>query len=101
MLEAAKRRSHRSSALREIFLKLRAVGLTKGNSFDFPITQSEIGDATGLSTVHVNRSVQKLRGEGLILLEKGRCTLMDWEGLKEAAMFDPTYLSLRVAGEAA
>ena len=82
----------------EIFLKLQAVGLTKGNSFDFPITQSEIADATGLSTVHVNRSVQKLRRERLIVLEKGRCTITDWEGLKEPAMFDPTYLHLDDGG---
>jgi CRP-like cAMP-binding protein len=85
----------------EIFLKLQAVGLTKGNSFDFPVTQSEIGDATGLSTVHVNRSIQKLRAEGLIILEKGHCTIKDWAGLKEVAMFDPTYLSLKVEDEAA
>jgi CRP-like cAMP-binding protein len=81
----------------ETFLKLQAVGLTQGNSFDFPITQSKIGDATGLSTVHVNRSVQKLRVEGLIVLEKGRCTITDWEGLKEAAMFEPSYLNLKNA----
>ena len=81
----------------EIFLTLQAVGLTKGNSFDFPITQSEIADATGLSTVHVNRSVQKLRAEGLIVLEKGRCTITDWEGLNETAMFDPAYLNLKNA----
>jgi CRP-like cAMP-binding protein len=43
----------------EVFLKLKAVGLTKGNSFDFPLTQGEIGDAAGLSTVHVNRSIME------------------------------------------
>jgi len=48
----------------EVFLKLRAVGLTKANSFEFPLTQSEIGDATGLSTVHVNRSMMELRRDG-------------------------------------
>ena len=79
----------------EVFLKLRAVGLTNGNSFDFPITQSEIGDATGLSTVHVNRSIMELRKDGLIILEKGRCTISDPGRLEEAAMFDPTYLHLR------
>src|SRR4051794_39375325 len=78
----------------EVFLKLKAVGLTKGNTFDFPITQGEIGDATGLSTVHVNRSIQDLRKDGLIILEKGRCTIADLSRLEEAAMFDPTYLHL-------
>jgi CRP-like cAMP-binding protein len=57
-------------------MKLKAVGLTDGNSFDFPITQGEIGDATGLSTVHVNRSIMALRADGLIILEKGRCTIL-------------------------
>jgi CRP-like cAMP-binding protein len=78
----------------EVFLKLKAVGLTNGNSFDFPITQGEIGDATGLSTVHVNRSIMELRKDGLIVLEKGRCTIIDLTRLKEAAKFDPTYLHL-------
>jgi biotin operon repressor len=79
----------------EIFLKLRAVGLTNGNSFDFPITQLKLGEATGLSTVHVNRSVQRLRGDGLIVLERGHCTIPDLDRLKEAGMFDHTYLHLR------
>jgi CRP-like cAMP-binding protein len=57
-----------------------------------PITQAEIGDATGLSTVHVNRSIQKLRSDKLVSLEKGGCTIWDWDGLKRAATFDPTYL---------
>jgi CRP-like cAMP-binding protein len=79
----------------EIFLKLKAVGLTEGNSFDFPITQSKLAEATGLSTVHVNRSVQALRADGVIELERRRCTILNLERLKEAAMFDPTYLHLR------
>jgi CRP-like cAMP-binding protein len=79
----------------EVFLKLKAVGLSNGNSFDFPITQGEIGDATGLSTVHVNRSIMELRKDDLITFEKGRCTIHDLSRLEEAAMFDPTYLHLR------
>jgi CRP-like cAMP-binding protein len=79
----------------EVYLKLKAVELTDGNSFEFPVTQSEIGDATGLSTVHVNRSVMELRKDGLIILEKGRCTISDIPRLEQAAMFDPTYLHLK------
>jgi CRP-like cAMP-binding protein len=59
----------------ELYLRLKAVGLTNGYGFEAPITQTEIGQATGLSTVHVNRSIQKLRSEGLITLEKARCTI--------------------------
>ena len=54
-----------------------------------------MGDATGLSTVHVNRSLMALRADGMITLERGRCTIDNWEGLKQAAMFDPTYLHLQ------
>jgi CRP-like cAMP-binding protein len=85
----------------EIFLKLQAIGLTNGNSCDFPITQSEIGDATGLSTVHVNRTIMELRAARLITLDKGHCTINDWEGLKEAALFDATYLHLKGTSKAA
>jgi CRP-like cAMP-binding protein len=79
----------------EIFARLKAVGLAKANAFDFPVTQSEIGQATGLSTVHVNRSVMQLRGDGLIILEKNRCTIPNLARLEQAAMFDPAYLHLR------
>jgi CRP-like cAMP-binding protein len=78
----------------EVLLMLEAVGLANGNSCDFPITQSEIGDATGLSTVHINRSIMELRKDGLIILEKGRCTIPDLARLEQAAMFDPGYLHL-------
>jgi CRP-like cAMP-binding protein len=79
----------------EIFTKLQAVGIASGNSFRLPLTQSEIGDATGLSTVHVNRSIMQLRADGLITLERNVCTILDAARLAEAAMFDPTYLHLK------
>ena len=79
----------------EIFMKLRAVGIVSGNSFTLLLTQAEIGDATGLSTVHVNRSLMQLRGDGLITLQRNLCTIPDLGRLQEAAMFDPTYLHLR------
>jgi CRP-like cAMP-binding protein len=85
----------------EMFLKLRAVGLAESNTFELPLTQGEVAEATGLSTVHVNRSVMQLRANALITWEKGLCTIENWEGLKQAAMFDPTYLHLRGVSEAA
>jgi CRP-like cAMP-binding protein len=85
----------------EIFLKLRVVGLTEGYTFQLPITQAELADATGLSTVHVNRSVMQMRANGLIRWEKGQCTIENWQGLKRDAMFDPTYLHLGASAAAA
>jgi CRP-like cAMP-binding protein len=78
----------------EVFVRLRAVGLANGDECDFPITQAELGDALGLSTVHVNRSLQQLRKDGLIQLEKGSLTILNWDGLKKAGEFDPSYLHL-------
>jgi DNA-binding transcriptional regulator LsrR (DeoR family) len=60
-----------------------------------PITQAELADATGLSTVHVNRTMQELRGNGLIKTKNGSVIIEDWDGLREAAEFDPTYLHLQ------
>jgi CRP-like cAMP-binding protein len=89
---AATRIAH---VLCEVFLRLKAVGLTHGNECEFPITQTEIGDALGLSTVHVNRSLQELRASGLIELRRGFLTILNWEALTRAGEFDPAYLHLR------
>lgn len=80
----------------ELFARLQLIGLTEGNSCEMPLTQAEIGDALGLSTVHVNRSLQALRGDGLIRAHQhSTLTILDWEGLKAAGEFDPTYLHIR------
>jgi CRP-like cAMP-binding protein len=85
----------------ELFIKLQAVGLTKDHSCHFPITQSVIGDALGLSTVHVNRSLMELRGKGLIKLEKQVLTILKRDELRGEGGFDPLYLHLDAMAEAA
>ncbi len=81
----------------EVVVRMRAVGLANGNDIELPVTQAELGDALGISTVHVNRTLQELRAAGLIRLQGARLTVLDWEGLKEVGEFDPTYLHLRQA----
>jgi CRP-like cAMP-binding protein len=76
----------------ELFLRHKAVGLVRDHSIEFPITQSELGDAVGFSTVHINRLLQELRGHRLLSLEDRVLTILDWNGLKDLAAFDPTYL---------
>jgi CRP-like cAMP-binding protein len=78
----------------ELLTKMQAVGLADGHSFDFPITQGEIGDALGLSNVHVNRTLTQLRTDGLIEIRGSRVTIPDWEKLKATGDFDPAYLHL-------
>ena len=76
-------------------IRMKAVGLAEDHTCELPITQAELGDALGLSTVHVNRTLQDLRAAGLITLNGKLLTVLDCEGLKEVGDFDPTYLHLR------
>jgi CRP-like cAMP-binding protein len=85
----------------ELFTRMRAVGLTTGYSCNFPVTQSALADALGLSTVHVNRSIMDLRGQELIRLEKPTLTILNWEALTKCAEFDPLYLHMKTSAEAA
>ena len=78
----------------EHLVRHRVTGTADGNSFPLPITQAELGDALGLSVVHINRMVQELRTEGLIAWQEGRVTISDFDGLARVAEFDPTYLCL-------
>jgi CRP-like cAMP-binding protein len=91
--EAYERIAH---VLCEVYVRLKAVGLANGQAYMMPVTQAELGDATGLSTVHVNRTLQELRGNGLVSTPKnGRVVIEDWEGLQKAGEFDPTYLHIK------
>ena len=54
----------------------------------------DLADATGLSTVHVNRTLQELRASGLITLKERQMIIRDLEGLSSIAMFTPHYLHL-------
>jgi CRP-like cAMP-binding protein len=87
-------REHMAHIVCELFVRLELVGLTQGDTFQMPVTQAELGDTLGISTVHVNRVLQELRGEGLITWRGEKLTIHDFERLKEVAEFDPTYLSL-------
>jgi CRP-like cAMP-binding protein len=76
----------------EIFERLRPVGLLNGDSCSFPITQMDLADATGLSVVHLNRTLQELRAARLIVLRERILTISDLDALKSAGLFNPTYL---------
>jgi CRP-like cAMP-binding protein len=78
----------------ELLVRLEIVGETDGNSFEFPLTQQELGECLGLTAVHVNRTLQELRRRNLIELENRRATILGLEGLHTLAEFDPFYLYL-------
>jgi CRP-like cAMP-binding protein len=78
----------------ELLVRLQAVGEADGNGYWFPLTQLELADTLGLSDVHVNRTLQQLRSEGLIKLDGKRLEILDVERLKAFSGFDPNYLHL-------
>ena len=79
----------------EMALRLEAVGLGGRDGFQFPVTQAELADALGLSTVHANRVVQELRRAGIVAWRGPAVVILDWAGLREAGGFDAAYLHRR------
>ena len=63
-------------------------------SYDFPLTQQELGECLGLTSVHVNRTLQSCASERLITVEDRRVAILDLPGLQALADFNPDYLYL-------
>jgi CRP-like cAMP-binding protein len=83
----------------ELLFRFRAVGLNQGMSCTLPLTQVELAETLGLSSVHVNRTLQELRRRKLITLENGVLTIQDLDALKEISLFNPDYLHLDYSGD--
>jgi len=86
---APARLAHVMVELRE---RLRVIGRVEGNSFEMPLTQEEIGEALGITGVHVNRVVRQLREEGIVELQRGRVIVLDEGKFLQLADFDNRYL---------
>jgi len=67
-----------------------------GDSFVLGLTQEEIGDATGLTAVHVNRMLRQLEDDGLIAREAGRVRFRDERSLARSANFIDRYAGLEL-----
>lgn len=86
----------------ELFVRLDAVDVKSGASrpgasvhaCTLPLTQEEMADVLGLTAVHVNRTLQGLRSDGLIQLRDQRLVISDWAALRRTSGFDPAYLHL-------
>jgi CRP-like cAMP-binding protein len=78
----------------ELRARLDVVGLADATGFALPITQAELSECLGLTSVHVNRVLRELRERGLCEFRGGRVTIGDLAGLEAVAEFDPAYLYL-------
>jgi CRP-like cAMP-binding protein len=83
----------------ELFLRLHSIGLARANTCEWPITQIELADTTGMSSVHVSRTINELRNLGLIVLRDRQLTVSDLPGLMRLAMFNSNYLHLQHEGD--
>lgn len=85
----------------EFSLRLKSAGLGEETRYDLPMTQEQLADATGLTPVHVNRSLKALESEGLILRPNPRVIAIgDWRKLAREGNFDSNYLHMREDDEA-
>ena len=77
----------------ELCVRLSVVKMVDSSeTFTLPLTQAELADTTGMTTVHVNRSLQRLRNDGLIVAKDGKLTIVDFERLAKIAGFNQVYL---------
>jgi hypothetical protein len=76
----------------EFAVRAQALGPGTTDTFEFPMTQSDIADATGLTSVHVNRTLRRLRDSGAFEQDRHVARIRDWTQLKSIAGFDPGYL---------
>ena len=78
----------------EMLVRYRTIGETDDDVMPWPITQDELADATGLTTVHINRTLRQLREEGLIDPNRREMRVLDADRLRQVSGFNPNYLHL-------
>ena len=80
----------------EMFIRHQAIEQIENNSYPLPLTQVDVGDACGLTPVHVNRMLQQIRQDGSVEFRDGLVTIHDWDRLVATAEFSSSYLYLDV-----
>jgi len=87
-------RTRMGHLLCEFAARLEAQGLADEYRYELPMTQEQLADATGLTSVHVNRTLKGLEADGLILRNRRNVSFPDWRRMVEEADFNQRYLHL-------
>jgi CRP-like cAMP-binding protein len=87
-------RTRMAHMLCEFALRLEVAGLGEKCSYQLPMTQEQLADALGLTSVHTNRTLMHLADDGLISRSQRAIRIEDWPRLAEAGDFDSAYLHL-------
>lgn len=77
----------------ELWHRMKTIGSVDDHAFDLPLTQEELGDSLGLTSVHINRTIKRLKEDGLITIAQRRLTVLDPQRLTQITGFDPAYLN--------
>ncbi|WP_116090965.1 Crp/Fnr family transcriptional regulator [Sphingomonas crusticola] len=85
-------RSRVAHLLCEMAARYERIGKLEGMSFPFPINQTHLADALGLTAIHINRTLAALRKAEIVSIGGRMVKVMDWNALRSAADFDPLYL---------
>ncbi len=80
----------------ELYLRARNVGLIDQNQFEMPLSQALLADSLGMTAVHLNRVLKKLRLDGAMTIKRGSLTINDPVALLQMAGFDENYLHRRL-----
>jgi CRP-like cAMP-binding protein len=88
-------RSRIAHLLCEFAYRMATQGLCPDGLYELPMTQEQLADATGLTSVHVNRVLQALQREGLIERDRRMVRFVSWEGMRDVGDFNPRYLHTR------
>jgi CRP-like cAMP-binding protein len=86
---AASRLAH---IVAELMSRLKIIGRVKGADFEMPLTQEQLGQAMGITPVHVNRIIKQFRDDGVMDIHRGRVSIISEAKLLELADFDSRYL---------
>lgn len=76
----------------EFAKRLQLAHMGDESGYSLPMTQEQLADATGLTPVHVNRSLKALEADGLIVRNRRFIGIPDWERLRDESGFSELYL---------
>jgi CRP-like cAMP-binding protein len=79
----------------ELYTRLETVGLAEKHSYALSLTQTDLAECLGLTSIHVNRTLKELRESGVVTFRSGRVEIADWGELTGIAEFNPSYLYLQ------
>jgi CRP-like cAMP-binding protein len=85
-------RSRTAHLLLELAARYETIGLLQDDTFPLPISQADLSDALGMTAVHLNRTLQWMRGERYIRTHRQTMTIEDWDEMRQLAGFSRDYL---------